>query len=583
LLQHYELLYCLNHINQCPTDKIIQKYTHIFLREIAYTLPDILEITIKEIKELNFEGKARITPLIQQESLAEGLAESTHLINLITVKLPLKPLILLKFGIHQNPVHYLTRDNTHLMVDKFYLYHNSLVHQKATKPYTTITSDFYQNIQGLAQTTLWLDYYLINEVSTLLTETFAKLVDATHRLISSKPMVGHQIVSDPDTKDVAQAFKKVMFFSKLRKAQTKAFRKAYKLAKDQNLIANGDYHNKILINDEVAAGQMALFLLRFNSLTKKSTDADELFAELQQIFTQTHTIKEYFEYIAILQTLGLSKLYFSIYADFRGRLYYNSPVSPQSSCYFRFIYHLGPYLRSNLPPLSPLNVANLRLADGCPSMPLFQAIGFIFKAQCTNSDGKIYLLDILNLGAAKYLVYKSLQLVNYKLDDPKTSIELMYYVTMLNDLFSEKTTIPLRYVIKDSTCSMVQHAGKLLGYRPTKLEFLNLNNNLYAYDTYAIFIQSLREHLANDKGGIWQSQLQRYLTRSNLKNLIMTIEYGVTKKTAYREYCATFASQLAIPEDERKLLQKEEIFLLIFNFFKEGLVAQELFFHTSAE
>lgn len=63
----------------------------------------------------------------------------------------------------------------------------------------------------------------------------------------------------------------------------------------------------------------------------------------------------------------------------------------------------------------------------------------------------------------------------------------------------------------------------------------------------------------------------------------MTIEYGVTKKTAYREYCATFSSQLAIPEDERKLLQKEEIFLLIFNFFKEGLVAQELFFHTSAE
>ena len=127
---------------------------------------------------------------------------------------------------------------------------------------------------------------------------------------------------------------------------------------------------------------------------------------------------------------------------------------------------------------------------------------------------------------------------------------------------------------------MTQHAGKLLGYRPENLEFLNLNNQTYAYDTYSIYIQHLLKYLRQSPPMGWETTLERYITRTNFKNLIMTVEYGVTERTAYYEYCQTIEQITSLSKPLKQKLLDYKLFKVFYNFFQEGLVNLTLFQST---
>lgn len=77
---------------------------------------------------------------------------------------------------------------------------------------------------------------------------------------------------------------------------------------------------------------------------------------------------------------------------------------------------------------------------------------------------------------------------------------------------------------------MAQHAGKVLGYRRETLKYLNLDNTSEGYDTYQIIINELCNYLLKEQPH-WEDSI-KLLNRKILKNLVMTSEYGVTRRTA---------------------------------------------------
>ena len=114
----------------------------------------------------------------------------------------------------------------------------------------------------------------------------------------------------------------------------------------------------------------------------------------------------------------------------------------------------------------------------------------------TTATGEIDLKKIIKLGVKKYLEFKDKDIISLnqsQLGESKVTIELYYYCNIINQL--ESNNYRKYYIIKDTTCSMAQHAGKLLGYNENNLYTLNLYNSDFGYDTYQTFINKLKDIL----------------------------------------------------------------------------------------
>jgi hypothetical protein len=121
----------------------------------------------------------------------------------------------------------------------------------------------------------------------------------------------------------------------------------------------------------------------------------------------------------------------------------------------------------------------------------------LHKTKHTQTDGKIYLAHIIDEGFKIYQAYKNLSIQELRaltLFDHKELIEIYYYIYAINQILGGSKN--MFYVWKDTTCSMAQHAGKLLGYKIESLELLNLDNKEYAIDTYQIYINHIKTILA---------------------------------------------------------------------------------------
>ena len=156
-------------------------------------------------------------------------------------------------------------------------------------------------------------------------------------------------------------------------------------------------------------------------------------------------------------------------------------------------------------------------------------------------------------------------------------VELLYYISALKELSSG--VAKKFYVVKDTTCSMAQHGGKILGYNELSMKMLNLNNLEIGYDTYQVLINRLKDSLADKNPAIWLDGVLALLTRSFLKNLIMTCEYGVTILTARREFLQ-IVNALIKTQPEYSIFLKEIYLNDLYSVLREGGPAQ-LFYRDS--
>jgi hypothetical protein len=72
----------------------------------------------------------------------------------------------------------------------------------------------------------------------------------------------------------------------------------------------------------------------------------------------------------------------------------------------------------------------------------FQSIGFLFKKDCTNIDGSIYLEQIIQKGVDYYILYKNFSIVELyktKILNYKELIELYYYINAVNQVLLGST------------------------------------------------------------------------------------------------------------------------------------------------
>lgn len=291
---------------------------------------------------------------------------------------------------------------------------------------------------------------------------------------------------------------------------------------------------------------------KWDSLLKNNGFSETNVRELQEIFSRCYQYYIFGLFKRYLEITKLQEWYFLTYADFRGRFYYDSMATPQSFWGFRHIYLCdNTYFDATL---------------------YYKALGTLFKKEVTDEQSRINISQLETLGQFKYKQLKSLDLNEQHglVQDLSTLAEATYYCLAL-------TTESGRFFVwRDTTCSMAQHAGKVLGFRTENLAYLNLSNDKYAYDTYGIIIFELKKLL--QKRG-WCNKRLELLTRSLLKHVIMTTGYGVTFYTAYQRHKKLVSTKNYTHSDKEWLLDAK-IFREIFNLLAEN-TCYDKFYLTS--
>lgn len=270
---------------------------------------------------------------------------------------------------------------------------------------------------------------------------------------------------------------------------------------------------------------------------------------LQKIFSKYYQYYIFKKFIDYVKFNKLNSWYFLTYGDFRGRFYYDSIASPQSFWGFRHIYKCEPI--------------------DFTSEPYYHSIGVLFKKEITNTDGELRLDELIRLGQNKYNALKNLSLdqLYSELKDLTLIAEFLYYTHALTNT---KETF---FIWKDTTCSMAQHAVKLLGFKENTLKYINLDNTIIAYDTYTIYIRELKKLL---KRSGWSETQLSLLTRGLLKHVIMTIGYGVTLFTAYNRHKSVAVTTIEDSETLKWITDKDT-FAQIYQTLAEGRI-DELFY-----
>lgn len=312
-------------------------------------------------------------------------------------------------------------------------------------------------------------------------------------------------------------------------------------------------NNKTLeanIKDELEYSQKLINLKKkWDSILISSIYEDKERIIFQKIFSKFYQYYIFNKFIEYIKTNNINSWYFLTYADFRGRFYYDSLASPQSFWGFRHIYKCE---NSNF---------NAEI--------YYHSIGVLFKKEITSADGELQLNKLAALGLDKYNTLGKLtiaQLYN-DLKDLTLIAEFIYYKHALT------TPNETYFIWRDTTCSMAQHAVKLLGFKENTLKYVNLDNTDVAYDTYTIYIRELKKFLK--KSGWTDDQLD-FLSRGLLKHVIMTVGYGVTFFTAYnrhRSIAADMFSDLKV----FKWITDKGVFKEIYTALTEGQL-DELFY-----
>jgi hypothetical protein len=251
---------------------------------------------------------------------------------------------------------------------------------------------------------------------------------------------------------------------------------------------------------------------------------------------------------------------------------------------YRYLYHFGEIRYSDYLKYKPIikdyisqelmdRLKNLGIEDR-HTLNIFLSIGAIFKNQIKTTDGYRLFIDTVELGIELYTKHLNNPLKSGVggLDD---RLMLIYYTHIIENI--KNRTISKWYIIKDTTASINQHAGKLFGFRKESLEYVNLTNTTRYYDTYELFISELLKYIKLKKPNL-HTKLAALLNRKVLKQLIMTIGYSIGPKQAYVDWVET-VEDLLITHNDKEFLKKN--FNLIFNFLKSGYVDTTILYKNS--
>lgn len=276
-----------------------------------------------------------------------------------------------------------------------------------------------------------------------------------------------------------------------------------------------------------------------------------LLARIQKHNSYIAMINLFIDYYNFIKMHNVDYVYFSTFGDFRGRVYYTSSVSPQANSLFRFLYYFG--TQDSIPSIiipgfvqkntQLLQMFSDELLDIRLVHVLF-SIGVLFKDNIKmKKPACIDFCDIIVMGINKYKEFRGEGLTKVNIQqfgDIKKILELNYYINIINSVGCNQ--YKNYYIIKDTTASFAQHVGIACGFNEDSLKYVNLDNTDEMYDTYHVIINNLKKYLEINKNK-YDSKKQKlllevikYFDRKLLKNTIMTINYGIGIKKAFKNF-----------------------------------------------
>lgn len=577
------------------TEKLSKDLLHKVIRSITETLDNQLFTTSLEefatiLDPCTHTGltkkilKKQITP-------AERNTLNFKKITVLHIIPTLKSKRLMGLWLFKEPPQISSRENTHSVHGLFWLFGHQLLSQKKTKDPTTVTYTFIDKIKPLHQTAIHPCPTMIKHTRLLMEQDYEQLVIKLENFLTETKLET-QLCTQTYNQLLTNVYKKKVIYQRINAtAQMQVNAGIEGLQTKLQIDSAALIHNLLMFTNELS-----------NTLTPKLTKSYinyqqtvELLIQLQNFLSKIRLLNNALHFFDTLENFKLKQFYYSIYSDFRGRLYYKSYYSPQAYWYYRFFYHFGEItyypsvINSNLIPPSWISKTTQKdlLKYGLFDtniISILYSIGLLFKTKLVNnSTGFVELSLVTDYGLQVYLknhTNTAIDWWNLNLN-LKTKIELQYYTNIIKSIIHR---VPKKYFIqKDTTCSMAQHAGKLLGYKQDSLAYLNLSNENAFCDTYQIYINKLRDYLLNcdtqTKDKLNLEKILHLLSRDLLKSLIMTVEYGVSFFKAWPNYLNKVHS-LPLSKTEREWLSSKELFKLIFNFFNLGILDEVFYLQT---
>lgn len=266
--------------------------------------------------------------------------------------------------------------------------------------------------------------------------------------------------------------------------------------------------------------------------------------------------------------------YFIPYADFRGRTYTHSKVSPQSNWIFRFIFNFG---KDKISRETENNlIIKKDLIDKMKIIGInkdyeilgwvFMSIGFLFKKNI-RSD-KIKAEEFIEEGIKNYTkLSKDIEKIYTELEISK-AVECIYYFKIIED--HVKGIMIKRYVIKDTTASVYQHLGKVLIFKNEEaLNITNLGKEDLWRDTYRPLMDKFDTEIENS--------IKPYFIRKNMKKLLFTTKYNIGPKKAFKD----FKEDIDFIEDKETYKKIASTFQKIYLNLIKGIVENEILYKHS--
>lgn len=237
-------------------------------------------------------------------------------------------------------------------------------------------------------------------------------------------------------------------------------------------------------------------------------------------------------------------IYFQFSFDFRGRLYYDSIISPTNSKITRNSICYKKIEKIEIPTKSDYIISEnlwlLNIHDEYKNIPennkkkilwILISIGKIFKNKKTMS-----ISDFIN---------QAIKNIDNVPNDDDDKLDMIKYKYIHNKILNNDLEY-IYTIIKDATASGLQHLIKnLKSNNESMYIYCNFNSDTYWYDTYShlkdIYIKTYN---INEKYHI-------YFDRNLIKKIIMIEIYGASKRTCIKEYIKKINNN----EDKNEILK----------------------------
>lgn len=579
-------LFFIKHLimNLDDDELFIKKTIHCIIRRIDL-------ISTEKTIHLGLETYNQVDPTMSKHKLIKSLNEDKNFLNntlsqrqkptyqkvtLINILVKLTANHLTQFSISLTPptvVKYLQYQVSHTSL---WVNCHSFIIAKKTKDATEITEDFLNKTKNIHETAI----YPCDTMCSLTKELI--VADLEQTLADYTSLLEKYKVKYPGTDFsglLKELLKKKLTVNSINQRSIQRILTSLSEVSEEVLKKGSELISAIMASSIEIAQELET---NIDSTSKKHYLLQNLISKTQNLLSKLHSINTALLFLDFLTGLPQRYFYYSIYCDFRGRIYYKSNCSPQTYWYYRFLFHLGDIenyelvKNSNLVPLVWLKNsekwADLKITD-TNLQAVCLSIGLIFKNKFLNTQtGEVLISDVLDYGREIYTNHRFNSIpqwleLNWEL---KKVIEVLYYCNIINSVLSGK--FKKYYLQKDTTCSMTQHGGKLLGYNYENLHLLNLQNVDSLFDTYQIYINELKRHFSimlKNLDSTFIEKVEQHMVRALFKNLIMTSEYGVTHYTAYREFLQTLSEQV-VDADIKEIFSKPEVFDYIYKFFTQG-------------